>query len=36
MVQLALQVALQVATPLCCGAAGDDCSQDVVLVGLQQ
>ena len=34
-VQLPLQMALQVAASLRCGAAGDDCCQNVVLVCLQ-
>ena len=33
--QLPVQVALQVPASLRCGAAGDDCCQDVVLVCLQ-
>ena len=33
--QLPMQVALQVPASLRCGAAGDDCCQDVVLVCLQ-
>ena len=34
--QLPVQVALQVAPALSCGATGDDCCKDVLLICLQQ